>query len=99
MTNQNLSFLVDENIAAHSYYEGMLIHPTNPINGMAVMRSNASDLTLDIYKITLHDETTYHIERHLLNKAFKSENDVQAFLHTFSTLRESEFNAFIEANY
>lgn len=98
MTNPNLSLLVDENIAAHSYYEGMLLHPTNPIHGMAVMRSNASDLILDVYTITLHDETTYHIQRHLLNKAFGSEDAVQAFLHTFSTFRESEFNAFIEAN-
>lgn len=97
MTNQQVSLFVEESIAEKSYYEGILLHPTNPIQGMAIMRSNDSDLILDIYTTTLHDQTTYHIKQHLLNKTFKSEKDVQAFLRIFSTFKESEFIAFIKA--
>ncbi|WP_117168498.1 hypothetical protein [Paraliobacillus sediminis] len=96
MTNSNLSLIIADDIAAHSYYEGMLLHPTNPIHGMAVMRSNASDLILDIYKLSLHDQTAYHIDHHLFHQEFATEIDVQSFIQKFSTFKESDFNAIIQ---
>jgi len=95
MDYQTLRFVVEKGIVKTAYYEGMLLHPTNPEHGMAVMRSNDNDLILDIYEIYLDDESTYHINQHLVNKKFETENDVQTFLNTFSTFKADDFTEFI----
>ncbi|CQR46250.1 hypothetical protein BN1058_00503 [Paraliobacillus sp. PM-2] len=95
MRPETFSLVLDQEIAADTYFEGMLLHPTDPSDGIAVLRKNDDDLTLVIYKILFHPPSKYQTEYHLLTKSFPTEKAVQKFLETFSTLTGEEFWAFI----
>lgn len=95
MKPETFSLVLDPAIAAETYFEGMLIHPTDAQHGIAVLRKNDHDLTLMLYKIIFHPPAQYKAEYHLLTKSFKTEKEIQTFLATFSTLTGEEFWAFI----
>lgn len=97
MGNEELSLFLGEEIADQTYYEGMLIHPTEPQHGIVVLRRNDHDQTLELYQIKLYPPMEYRIEHHLLTRVFPSEKKVQTFLDTFSQLTGNEFWRFIEA--
>ncbi|GAA5415773.1 hypothetical protein Pryu01_00805 [Paraliobacillus ryukyuensis] len=97
MINEELSLFLGEEIADQTYYEGMLIHPTQQQHGIVVLRRNDDNQTLELYQIKLYPPLEYRIEQRLLTRTFPSEKKVQIFLETFSQLTGNEFWRFIEA--
>lgn len=96
MKPDTFGLVIDPLIAENNYFEGMLIHPTEPNHGIVVFRKTDNDLTLVLYKIGFQPPSQYHIEYHLLTKTFPIEQKLQAFLQPFTTLTAEEFWTFIE---
>lgn len=91
----NCSIIIDNELTEQFDFEGVLIHPHKPQDGMLVMSSKDDTFTLHIYKLNSQKEAEYHIVKELTSKSFTSSVGMQYFLNTFSTYKANDFMNFI----
>jgi hypothetical protein len=92
----NYSLVLDNELLEKFDFEGILISPLEPQNGLFVLSSNDDSFTLHIYKLQLNDEFEYHIDKQLTIKTFKSKREMQYFIDEFSNYNSDDFIDFLK---
>lgn len=89
------SLVIDNSLLEENTFLGMLIHPTNPENGMLVLNSKSNELMLQIYRITLNSSFEFHITKILTSKIFNTSREMNLFLEKFSNFKANQFTEFL----
>jgi hypothetical protein len=92
----NCNVVIDNQLLEENDFEGTLINPLEPQQGLLVLSSKDDTFTLHIYMLQSNEDSEYHIVEKLTTKTFTNLVGMQYFLKTFSKYNTDEFMNFVK---